>query len=234
MENEQRILTLYGLFSFTHEYWKESSDAQKSILHSLLNAVSQAAEKTWFYQVYPTQSTYDILIWSNIHADELDAPNRFMEKYAEATNPFRRYIHLKLSFWGVTKPSVYSRAKKSSQELDPFTDSRKSYFVIYPFTKTTEWYLKSREDRQLMMNDHIRIGKQYLEISQLLLYSFGMQDQEFVVAYEMENLPLFSDLVYELRSTQARLYTLSDTPIITCTYKTADQLINIFTGQWNG
>ena len=49
----------------------------------------------------------------------------------------------------------------------------------------------SREARQGMMNEHIRIGKQYEDINQLLLYSFGLQDQEFVVVYETENLPLF-------------------------------------------
>ena len=75
-----------------------------------------------------------------------------------------------------------------------------------------------------MMNEHIRIGKTYREITQLLLYSFGMQDQEFVVAYETENLPQFSDLVYELRSTEARLFTLRDTPIITGTFKSIAQL----------
>jgi chlorite dismutase len=50
----------------------------------------------------------------------------------------------------------------------------------------------------MMMNEYIRIGKQYAEIGQLLLYSFGLQDQEFVVVYEMDNLTLFSQLVHEL------------------------------------
>jgi chlorite dismutase len=66
-----------------------------------------------------------------------------------------------------------------------------------------------------MMNEHIRLGKSYPQIKQLLLYSFGLQDQEFVVVYEMEDLPLFSDLVHELRSTEARRYTERDTPLIT-------------------
>ena len=66
-----------------------------------------------------------------------------------------------------------------------------------------------------MMNEHIRIGKQFREITQLLLYSFGLQDQEFVVVYETDDLTLFSRLVYDLRDTEARRYTRSDTPLHT-------------------
>jgi chlorite dismutase len=115
----------------------------------------------------------------------------------------------------MTRPSEYSRAAKSAQEIDPFASERQPYLVMYPFTKTAEWYLLGRETRQGMMNEHIRIGKQYRDIKQLLLYSFGLQDQEFVVVYETDDMSLFSKLVYDLRDTQARRYTRSDTPLHT-------------------
>ena len=73
----------------------------------------------------------------------------------------------------------------------------------------------SRDARQGMMNEHIRIGHQYPEIKQLLLYSFGLQDQEFVVVYETDDLPQFSDLVNELRGAEGRRYTERDTPAYT-------------------
>lgn len=67
--------------------------------------------------------------------------------------------------------------------------------------------------RQGMMNEHIRIGRKYPEIKQLLFYSFGIQDQEFVV-YETEDIIDFSELVFDLRGSEAIKYTLRDTPII--------------------
>lgn len=228
---DKRILTHYGLFSFKHHFWALSTEACQNTLRAFLKDVSDSAEKTWFYQVYPSQTKFDILVWTNIDATELDAPNKFFERYAKATNTYREYIEPVQNFWGMTKPSIYSKAKRSPQELDPFEETRLPYFIIYPFSKTADWYMKDRETRQSMMNDHIRIGKQYTDITQLLLYSFGMQDQEFVVAYETEDLSKFSDLVYELRMTQARVYTLNDTPIITGTYRTEDQLIDIFSGK---
>ena len=86
---------------------------------------------------------------------------------------------------------------------------------MYPFVKTSEWYLHTREERANMMFEHIKIGKQYPDITQLLLYSTGLQDQEFVVVYETADLLKFSQLVTELRSTQGRPYTLRDTPLHT-------------------
>jgi chlorite dismutase len=100
-------------------------------------------------------------------------------------------IEIKRSLWGYTRPSQYTKSR-STQEIDPFAGNAQKYLVIYPFVKTVEWYLMSREARQGMMNEHIRIGKQYEEIKQLLLYSFGVQDQEFVVVYEMDDLQQFS------------------------------------------
>jgi chlorite dismutase len=86
----------------------------------------------------------------------------------------------------------------------------------------------SRDVRQGMMNQHIRIGKQYPEITQLLLYSFGIQDQEFVVVYETEDLTMFSDLVATLRGTEARRYTERDTPLHTAIYHPAEETLALW------
>jgi chlorite dismutase len=86
----------------------------------------------------------------------------------------------------------------------------------------------SRESRQGMMNEHIRIGKQYEDISQLLLYSFGLQNQEFVVVYETDDLPRFSDLVNELRDTEGRRYTLRDTPLHTAIHHPAEETLALW------
>ena len=79
-----------------------------------------------------------------------------------------------------------------------------------------------------MMNEHIRIGKQYPEITQLLLYSFGLQDQEFIVVYEMDDLAQFSDLVYELRDSEARRFTERDTPLYTGIYHSAEETLALW------
>jgi chlorite dismutase len=47
-------------------------------------------------------------------------------------------------------------------------------------------------------------------------YSFGLDDQEFVVAFETDQPSDFLDLVQELRESKASRYTLRDTPMYTC------------------
>jgi chlorite dismutase len=225
---QERILTQYNLFKLTDHYWSLPKEKRTEVLDSFIGGQKEFSTSSWLYQVYPAQTEADILIWNNIVADKNDVPNIYFEKSASINNQFRLYFELKRTYWGMTKPSVYSKAKKSEQEIDPFDNNRLPYFIVYPFTKTSDWYLKPREERQEMMNDHMRIGKSYREITQLLLYSFGLQDQEFVVSYETHELGDFSDLVYELRGTQARIYTLNDTPIITGFLRTQEKLVELF------
>ncbi len=81
---------------------------------------------------------------------------------------------------------------------------------------------------QSELHGHIKIGKEFPEISQLLLYSFGLQDQEFIVVYEMEDLIQFSDLVYSLRDTDARRYTSRDTPLTTAMYHPVEKTLSLW------
>ena len=112
--------------------------------------------------------------------------------------------------------------------MDPFAAQRQPYLVLYPFVKTIQWYLLGKDTRQGMMNEHIRVGHQYPEIKQLLLYSFGVQDQEFIVIYEMESLYRFSELVNELRGSDVRVYTERDTPVYAAVWRSAEEMTNLF------
>lgn len=125
-----------------------------------------------------------------------------------------QYLSLSHNLYGFTKPSNYTK-RRTTQEQAIDLEDRQTYLIVYPFSKTIDWYLMSREARQGMMNEHIRIGHEFAEIRQVLLYTTGLDDQEFIVAYETEDLPRFSELVVALRDTEARRYTLRDTPILT-------------------
>jgi chlorite dismutase len=219
-----RTMSHFALVAFRDEYWAEDGKARSEIVRGWIGALREAARTVAVYQVFPIESGSDLLVWSAIDAGEKEAAGKFFECYARALNPFRRYLRVNTTLWGFTRPSQYSKAARSAQEIDQFAETRKPYLVMYPFVKTTEWYLMSRESRQGMMNGHIKLGKQYEDISQLLLYSTGLQDQEFVVVYETDDLARFSELVSELRSTDARAYTLRDTPLHTAIYHPAEKL----------
>ena len=224
-ETTHRTLNHYALVSFKDAYFSLSSGERADFHKEWLDRLCSASQKVDIFQA--TESGIDLIIWSAITADDKHDAAVFFRKYGAASAPFRHLIEIKDSLWGFTRPSQYSKAR-SKQEIDPFAETRKPYLIIYPFSKTTDWYLMSREARQGMMNEHIRIGKQYEDISQLLLYSFGLQNQEFVVVYETNDLIQFSDLVNELRDTEARRYTLRDTPLHTAIYHPAEETLALW------
>jgi chlorite dismutase len=223
----ERTLNHFAFFAFTEAYWTLDTEQRAAFRSSLLEGLRAAASQVDVYQVFPARAEHDFVVWSALPAEEGCNAATFFEGFARAVNPHRRLIRPVNTLWGFTKPSQYSKGR-SPQEIDPFATERKRYLVGYPFVKTMDWYLMSRDARQGMMNEHIRVGHQYPEIKQLLLYSFGLQDQEFIVVYETDDLAMFSDLVNELRATEARRYTERDTPIFTAVYHQAETTLGLW------
>jgi chlorite dismutase len=208
------VLNHFALVRFTEPYWRLDAGARTAARCAWLRALRGSTEALHLYQVYGLEAGNDLLVWTAQRADAPDVAARFFAGWAAATAPARTLLEVRETLWGFTKPSQYTKTR-STQEMDPFAAERRPYLIAYPFVKTAEWYLTDRERRQEMMAGHIKIGKQYPDITQLLLYSTGLQDQEFVVVYETDQPLRFLDLVQELRATEARRYTLRDAPLHT-------------------
>jgi chlorite dismutase len=129
------------------------------------------------------------------------------------------------SFLAMTKPSEYS--EESRLEVRP---AHGRYLFVYPFVKTREWYRLSPQERYAVMQEHIRIGREYPQIDLNTSYSFGLDDQEFVVAFEGDDPAAFLDLVQRLRTTEASAYTKRDTPTFTCVACSVERALNALDG----
>ena len=208
------VLGHFANYRFTPRFWEMDAAGRRERARAWFEDVRAAADLAHPYLLQGIEEGADVMVWSTASADEEDASARYFMRRAMAESRHRDIVEPVKILWGLTRPSEYSKAR-SAQEIDSFAAERRRYLVVYPFTKTAAWYLLGRETRQGMMNEHIRIGKQFRLIKQLLLYSFGVQDQEFVVVYEMDDLRLFSRLVHELRGTEGRRYTASDAPLHT-------------------
>jgi len=223
----EHYLCHFSFLRWTEVYWNLSDEGRRQVSSDLLAGLEAQLECFSVYQVFPARADTDLLVWSSFQINDTGQPAEAMQKLARLLAPARRYLQPQHLWWGFTKPSDYARGK-SSQEIDPMAGSHKRYLVVYPFTKTSEWYRFSRDARQGMMNEHIRVGHQYPQITQLLLYSTGLQDQEFIVIYETDDLAQFSTLVSELRSSEARRFTERDTPIYTAVYHPAPETLDLF------
>jgi chlorite dismutase len=177
----------------------------------LAAAVSRESEViTHCYSMVGLQPGADLLLWSLAPTlDSLEERSATVMRSGMGT-----WMDVKESFLGVIQPSQYVK-KLTPQEQSLFSGERSRYLIVYPFTKSTEWYLLGKEARQGIMNEHMRIGHEYPEVRQLLANSFGLDDMDFLVAYETDDLPKFGELVRALRGTDSRRSTVRDTPILT-------------------
>lgn len=160
----------------------------------------------------------DFMLWRIAESlDLLQEMSRQLNKTALGA-----YLTTPYSFVAMTKRSIYV-----DKHVHPGQEGRRAavvpgeyrYLFVYPFVKTRDWFLLPIEQRQEMMDVHIKVGHQFPSVKLNTTYSFGLDDQEFVVAFESDKPGDFVDLVMALRETEGSRFTLRDTPIITCIRK---------------
>jgi chlorite dismutase len=129
------------------------------------------------------------------------------------------------SFLAMTKASEYS--DESRLEVRP---AHGRYLFIYPFLKTRAWYNLAPDERYRIMQEHIKVGREFPSVDLNTSYSFGLDDQEFVLAFEADNPADFLDLVQRLRTTESSMYTLRDTPTFTCVTMSVERALGALDG----
>lgn len=124
--------------------------------------------------------------------------------------PLVGWLETPYSYLATTKASQYTSARRARK----ITPQGSRYLVVYPFEKMRSWYALSVDDRQRAMDEHITIGREeFPGIKNHTTYSFGIDDQEFMTAFECDEPADFMHLMLRLRDSEASAYTLRDTPI---------------------
>ena len=139
-----------------------------------------------------------------------------------------RWAEVAHSYLAMTKESVYS---EEAMPLEPRPGSDAKYLIVYPMWKKREWYQLPGEERMRVMRGHIETGKRYPGIDINTAYSYGLDDQEFVVSFNADDPAQFLDLVQELRSTESSAYTESETPIFTCITASPERALDALDGE---
>jgi chlorite dismutase len=163
----------------------------------------------------------DFLLWTM--SPELDAIQGLMEGLRKTA--MAPYLEPADTFLAVTRESTYLRGHPAGEAPVTLEPGQGKYLFVYPFVKTREWYLLPLEERQKLMNEHIRVGHQFPGIRINTGYSFGLDDQDFVVAFEGDDPKEFVTLVMRLRETRGSLYTVRDTPIFTCARRPLEEIL---------
>ncbi|HXW58181.1 MAG TPA: chlorite dismutase family protein [Solirubrobacteraceae bacterium] len=143
-----------------------------------------------------------------------------------AQSGLMQWASIPYSFLGMRKSSEYSQDERVSPR-----GFEGAYVFVYPFVKSREWYALPAEERWRIMQQHIEVGREYPGVDNHTIYSFGLDDQEFVVAFDTDDVGAFLDLVQRLRTTEASRYTVRDTPSFTCIRMSLERALNALDGK---
>ena len=141
-----------------------------------------------------------------------------------------RWATIPYSYLAMTKPSPYTPPEEIAP-LAPREGSEKRFHIVYPMWKKREWYLLPAEDRMRIMSGHIDVGRRHPTIEINTAYSYGLDDQEFLVSFDADDPGEFLDLVHELRGTESSAYTESETPIFTCISASVERALAALDGE---
>ncbi len=206
--------------------WRRLPRAAKTKQGNELLGVINAFSKRLMvlsYSLVGLKADVDVLVW---------AVGRSPEDIQDLAAAIRQteiggYLTMPYAYLSMTKRSTYV------DKLDPdhpdkrrfITPFHSKYLFVYPFIKTHEWYQVPFDQRQAMMDEHIVMGNKYPSVKIHTTYSFGLDDPDFVLAFETDSPQDFLDLVMEMRESKARPYTLKDTPIFTCVAKPFHEIL---------
>jgi len=223
---EDRHYIRYAFYKTDPAWRRLPLEEQRAGAKEFCEGVESFAEEMMIrsYNLQGMRGDVDFMLWQG--TSRLESLQRLAVRLA-ATG-LGRYVTTPHSYLAMTRRSPYvDDHRHTGQEGSSLAPRPRGsqYLFVYPFVKTRQWYRLTRAARQGMMNEHIEVGHKYPTVKINTAYSFGLDDQEFVVAFETDVPGDFLDLVAELRETEASLYTLRDTPIFTCVNQNLQEVL---------
>lgn len=217
MENRGRAMVQFAFYKIDPAWRRQPDEVRARDKAEFAAAVEEAADAMMVrsYSLVGIRGDVDLMLWNG--SPDLGL---FQQHGSRLLNTgIGRWASQPYSYLAMTKESQY---KDPSAGDDPpgrrlvLSPTGRKYLFVYPFIKTRDWYQLPIEERQRIMGGHIGLGHKFPSVKLNTTYSFGIDDQEFVVAFETDIMADFLDLVQSMRETAASKYTLRDTPIFTC------------------
>ena len=218
-------------FYRVHPSWRERSATERAAdREEVAGLVREIGSRPGVlvrpYTLVGTRGDADFMLW--LVSERIDDLHEFSARLNRAR--IAPFLDSPYSYLAMTKKSTYVDAHEHSNQEGRsnrlvISPTGRRYLFVYPFVKTRAWYRLSSEERQRQMSEHIRTGHKYPGVKINTTYSFGLDDQEFVVAFESDSMADFLDLVQEMRGSEASTHTVRDTPSFTCISMDIDEVL---------
>jgi chlorite dismutase len=228
-EHKRKIPRQYVNFTFyrARPAWRMLDEAEKAACKQEFALTVDDFRSDLLIHTYSTvglRTDADFLIWRiGCDLEPIQAMSQRLNRTVMA-----KYVDPTKSFLSMTKRSMYitKNCSEHAEDRQHIIPGQSDYLFVCPLQRTREWYSRPQEQRQEMMDENVRIGSKYRSVKLHTTYSFGLDDQEFVVAFETDKPSDFLDLVQELRETKASCFTLRDTPMFTCRQRTLSECLD--------
>lgn len=222
----RRQYVIFNVYTTSDEWTRASAEEKEQAREQLVSLVDGMRSRMMVmtYSTLGLKTGADFLFWCvSFELEDFEELAAQINRGAAG-----RFFRRSASYLAMTKHSQYvSEHVHEGQEGRRLriVPGEQPYLFVYPFVKTRSWYALPAPERQRMMNQHIAVGHRYPNVKINTTYSFGLDDHEFVVAFETDSPADFLDLVQELRETEASSYTLRDTPMYTCIRRDVRELL---------
>jgi chlorite dismutase len=181
------------------------------------------------YSLMGMRADADFMVWTV--SPDLEHIQRLATDVASTR--LGTYLSPSVSYLAMTRHSIYlsEHDHEGGENRTRIRPMGRPYLFVYPFVKSHDWYQLPQEERQRMMNEHFEIGHKYPEVKIHTTYSYGLDDQEFVLGFETDSPQKFLELIMDLRSVEQRPYTERDTPIFTCLLGSTQEVLDSLGGE---
>lgn len=202
------VYALYPVFKATAASTALDLDAGARELEELFARWEGGVTVRGVYSTVGFRADADLMLW-------LVGPSA--EAVQDALVAFRRTavgraLTQSWSFLGVVKPAEFSA---DHQPAFVRGEPPRRYLNVYPFVRTPEWYLLPREERAAMLAEHGEIGRRFPDVLANTTSAFGLNDWEWILAFEADQLDRIVDCIRALREAQARRFTKEEVPFVT-------------------
>ena len=212
-EENKRYFFNFSFFKIDPK-WRWMADlAKEESARELENIIDNSPVKIRTYSTLGLRDDADFLIWLMSESVE-DIQETISKIYLTVVG---KYLTPSRVYFSSTRPSIYAQTNRIHSFVGGL--EAKKYAVVYPFIKTREWYLLPLEQRKKMMDEHIKVSQKYPQVELNTTYSFGIHDQDFMLAFESDDLNIFQDMIMELRGTRVSAFVKEDVPMIVCVKK---------------
>jgi peroxiredoxin len=207
--SDQPVYAYYPVFNAFHSRFETQEDPDYLVHRTelLFKEWEDRVQVRGFYSTAGFTGHADLMMWWV--ASSADDVQGLTVEFARSS--LGRLLFQSYAFLGVVRPP-----ETAPDHVPGFLrgEPPRKYLSVYPFVRTPEWYLLSKEERGGLLAEHGEMGRRFPGVLPNTTSAFGLGNWEWILAFEADDLTELVDCIRFLRSSKSRLYVKEETPFV--------------------